>query len=86
LLDGTVKLEKSLGQFAKLVFRISPDFEKVAGENDALLLIYDTTSEDSFKYLKDYLSKAKKLNYHSTFLVGNKTDLIESRQVSTEDG
>ena len=68
------------------MFRISPDFEKVAGENDALVLIYDITSEESFKYLKDYLSKAKKLNYHSTFLVGNKADLKESRQVSTDEG
>lgn len=68
------------------MFRISPDFEKVAGENDALVLIYDITSEESFKYLKDYLSKAKKLNYHSTFLVGNKADLKESRQISAEDG
>ena len=86
MLDGTLKLEKPHGQFSKLVFRISPDFEKVAGDKDALVLIYDVTSEASFKYLKDYLSKAKKLNYHSTFLVGNKTDLKESRQVSTEDG
>lgn len=58
----------------------------MAGENDALVLIYDITSEESFKYLKDYLSKAKKLNYHSTFLVGNKADLKESRQISTEEG
>jgi hypothetical protein len=44
MLDGTLKLEKPHGQFAKLVFRISPDFEKVAGEKDALVLIYDITS------------------------------------------
>jgi hypothetical protein len=44
MLYGTLKLEKPHGQFAKIVFRISPEFEKVAGEKDALVLIYDITS------------------------------------------
>ena len=58
MLDGTLKVEKLHGQISTLVFRISPDFEKVAGENDALLLMYDITSEASFKYIKDYLNQA----------------------------
>jgi hypothetical protein len=77
--DGTRKLEKPHGDGGKLVIRIANDFEKLAGERDALLLMYDVTSEESFQFIKDYLSIARKVNYKSTFLVGNKSDLIESR-------
>jgi DNA replication protein DnaC len=46
--DGTIKLEKLYGNQGRLVIRIAPEVDKVAGENDALILMYDVTSEESF--------------------------------------
>ncbi len=53
------------------------------------LLVYDTTREDTFtniesKWLKDLEEYSE--NDLSCILIGNKTDLNDSRLVSTEDG
>ena len=85
MVDGTIKLERMLNS-QKLTLRISPEFEKLAGEQDTLFLVYDMTNADSFEHIKNYLSSAKKINYHSTFIIGNKLDFEDERVVTREDG
>lgn len=54
---------------------------------NAAMLVYDMTSADSFYDIKDWVSELKK-NIETPIvmcLVGNKSDLSESREVSTED-
>jgi len=54
----------------------------------AALLVYDITSKDSFKYLQGWLED---INSNAgrdmvIVLVGNKADLKEKREISTEEG
>ena len=54
---------------------------------NAAMLIYDMTSADSFYDIKDWVSELKK-NIDTPIvmcLVGNKSDLGDDREVSTED-
>lgn len=55
-----------------------------------ILLVYDTTRRDTFTHVNEWL---KEVNQYvdqekdkTIILVGNKCDLIEERQVSTEEG
>ena len=56
---------------------------------DAILLVYDISSKKSFIKLKEYfIPKIKDFcqNNITTILLGNKTDLEEIRQVTSEEG
>eukprot|EP00808_Paulinella_micropora_P019765 g28901.t1 len=52
------------------------------------LLVYDVTRRETFTHLKSWLEETRtNANSQITiFLVGNKTDLNEKRQVSSEEG
>ena len=54
----------------------------------ASILIYDVTKRSSFNNITSWIDDLKKMNIDNQFLilVGNKTDLIESRQVEKEEG
>lgn len=55
---------------------------------DCFLLVYDVTSQDSFKNLSNWLKAANEnAKKNAIFVVvGNKIDLKEQKNVSTEDG
>ena len=56
---------------------------------DCCLLVYDITSMDSFKSIKNYYIKKIKEKCNSglkVILLGNKTDLKDERQVSDDNG
>ena len=56
---------------------------------DAILLVYDISSKNSFIKLKEYFIPKIKENCQKNIpiiLLGNKTDLEESRQVTNEEG
>ena len=63
---------------------ISHDFQKY----DGIILIYDVTEKESFDFVKDLYKRYKgRINEKSPiFLVGNKIDEEEHRQISTEEG
>ena len=52
------------------------------------LLVYDVTKRDTFDHLQSWLEDCKEnSNMRMTILlIGNKTDLVEKRQVTTEEG
>ncbi|XP_034044000.1 RAB3D, member RAS oncogene family, a [Thalassophryne amazonica] len=52
------------------------------------LLMYDITSQDSFSAVQDWATQIKTYSWDNAqvVLIGNKLDLEEDRQVSTEDG
>jgi len=52
------------------------------------LLVYDVTRRETFSHLKSWLEETRQnANAQTTiFLLGNKTDLSEKRQVSTQEG
>jgi len=52
------------------------------------LLVYDITNYDSFKNIKKWLKEVKDYadSHLVTLLIGNKSDLEESRAVKTEEG
>ena len=56
---------------------------------DCCLLVYDITSMDSFKSIKNYYIKKIKEKCNNglkVILLGNKTDLKDERQVSDDNG
>ena len=56
---------------------------------DCCLLVYDITSKESFLEIKDYYSQMLKEKCDENIkviLLGNKSDLENQRQVSTEEG
>ncbi|XP_077870503.1 ras-related protein Rab-30-like [Saccoglossus kowalevskii] len=55
---------------------------------DALVVVYDVTSFESFRCLPDWIKEIEQYasNKAITVLVGNKTDLIEDREVSLDNG
>ena len=56
---------------------------------DCCLLVYDITSMDSFKSIKNYYIKKIKEKCNNglkVILLGNKTDLKDKRQVSDDNG
>ena len=55
---------------------------------DGILFVYDITKEDSFKIIESWFDevKTKAINTLCGVLIGNKSDLENEREVSTEDG
>ncbi len=55
---------------------------------DGILFVYDITKEDSFKIIESWFDevKTKAINTLCGVLIGNKSDLEDERDVSTEDG
>jgi len=56
---------------------------------DAVIVVYDITFKESFENARDWLKELNEttdMNEMSKFLVGNKCDLYEEIQVTTEDG
>ena len=53
-----------------------------------ILLVYDISSQDSFDHLPNWLNDLSNVNMDEAIfaLVGNKNDLGDKREVSTEDG
>ena len=51
-------------------------------------MCYDITSKQSFENVKSWVDEARKIrgDQVTIVIVGNKIDLAEKRQVSTEDG
>jgi len=52
------------------------------------LLVYDVTRRETFNHLKQWLEETRQnANAHTTiFLIGNKSDLTDKRQVDTKEG
>ncbi|XP_070554007.1 ras-related protein Rab-30-like [Ptychodera flava] len=55
---------------------------------DALVVVYDVTSHESFRCLPGWLEEIELYGRRVviTVLVGNKTDLVQDREVSTQQG
>lgn len=51
-------------------------------------MVYDITSEDSFRHINDWLQEVNRYAAETTskLLIGNKADLVSQRKVSTETG
>merc|ERR1712060_329581 len=54
---------------------------------DGIILVYDTCDRESFNHIDDWLDEVNRYVNESTckILVGNKCDLTNERQVSTEE-
>jgi len=54
---------------------------------DGVILVYDVTSDESFKHVEDWLEQVNKYASEDTakLIVGNKADLIKDKKVSSED-
>ena len=54
----------------------------------AIILVYDITQRSSFNNIPSWINDLKEININdqTVILIGNKTDLIESRQVEKEEG
>ena len=52
------------------------------------MVCYDITQKTSFDHVKSWVEEARKIrgDQVSIIIVGNKIDLAEKRQVSTEEG
>jgi Ras-related protein Rab-6A len=57
-------------------------------DSNIILLVYEINNKDSFIHLPDWLNDLSNVNKEDVIfaLVGNKIDLEEKRQVSTEEG
>jgi Ras-related protein Rab-6A len=57
-------------------------------DSNIILLVYEINNKDSFIHLPDWLNDLSNINKEDVIfaLVGNKIDLEEKRQVSTEEG
>lgn len=56
---------------------------------DLVMLVYDTTNQDSLKNSLKWLDKVKKLNNKSTIngvLVGTKSEHKNAKEISSEEG
>jgi len=53
-----------------------------------IVIVYDVTDRDSFEAVKNWIGEIDKYSDEKVFkfLVGNKCDLADRRQVSTEEG
>ena len=56
-------------------------------DSQAIVLVYDVTNAESFEHINNWLEKAKEKAPINAiyFLVGNKTDLVNERQVTKEE-
>ena len=57
-------------------------------DSNIILLVYEINNKDSFTHLPDWINDLTNVNKDDVIfaLVGNKIDLEESRQVTTEEG
>jgi len=58
-------------------------------EGEGLMLVYSICDSESLEYIKVFLDKAqrkRKIKNLPLIVIGNKTDLTDNRQVSTEEG
>jgi len=57
-------------------------------DSNIILLVYEINNKDSFLHLPDWINDLTNINKDDVIfaLVGNKIDLEESREVSTEEG
>ena len=78
----TVKISNTVGQEK---FRsLATNFLK---KSDGIILVYDITYKNSFDSLNKWLNDInEKVKGMPILLIGNKKDLEENRQVSTEEG
>ena len=87
LSDGSLVKVKIFDTAGQEIYRsLSQNYYKKA---DCCLLVYDITSEKSFLEIKDYYIqniKEKCKKNIKVVLLGNKTDLEENRQVSSQEG
>lgn len=51
-------------------------------------MTYDVTDRESFSAIENWMNEVEKHSSHniSRILVGNKSDMVEARQVSTDEG
>lgn len=64
----------------------SNNLSKYLGSSEVVFVVYDVTSPDSFNNLDDWLGAVKKHSKSTlVFLVGNKIDLINLRQISEKE-
>jgi small GTP-binding protein len=56
--------------------------------SQGIIIVFDLTRFDTFQHVKDWFSEVKKSANSNTqcLLIGNKSDLIELRKVTTENG
>ncbi|XP_022241267.1 GTP-binding protein RAD-like, partial [Limulus polyphemus] len=89
LLDGE-EYELTLTLVDQETLASFSDFEEDAtGSADAYLVVYSVTDRDTFENAVDILFKLREQGYtakRAVILVGNKSDLVRSRTVSTEEG
>jgi len=87
LSDGSIIKLRVLDTAGQEIFNaINESYYKYA---DCCLLVYDITSKDSFKKIKNYYVQKVKENCKNNIkivLLGNKTDLENRREVSKEEG
>ena len=65
----------------------SSNIQQYVSASSALFLVYDVTNEESFQNLDDWInivSKKYKVQSNKIYLVGNKTDMIDQRQVDED--
>ena len=57
-------------------------------DSQVVVVCYDITSQQSFQNVKSWVEQARQIRGEdiTIIIVGNKIDLAEKRQVSTEDG
>ncbi|KAJ1970037.1 RAS1 protein [Dimargaris xerosporica] len=82
--DATLDVLDSAGQEEYSAMR-----EQYMRGGDGFILVYSITSRsglDEVRLLADQLRRVKELDEVPMVIVGNKCDLAESRQVSTEEG
>lgn len=53
-----------------------------------IIIVYDVTDRDSFENVRTWISEIEKYSQQTVckILVGNKCDMVESRQVTPEEG
>ena len=55
---------------------------------DAIVMVYDVTNRDSFRHVNDWLLEVTRYSSEDTckLLVGNKSDMVAGRVVTTQEG
>lgn len=65
----------------------SDSIKQYVSASSALFLVYDVTNDESFRNLDDWVAivvKKNKVDSSKIYLVGNKVDMIDQRQVSVD--
>jgi GTPase SAR1 family protein len=77
-------IKKKTIEFAKFTTALLPHNSQSLDEADAILLIFDITSADSFSYLTENYQRSSFSNKR-VVLVGTKSDLSDMREVQKKD-